>query len=63
MLNPKARRFLLIQQELRIARRQAAQEHLSKRRADQRDLLTLAAALERDFGADPYFDARGAAQL
>lgn len=61
MLNPKARRFLLIQQQLRIARRQAALAAQAKRRADQRDMLALAAVLERDFGADPYFDARGAA--
>lgn len=63
MLNLKSRRYLLIQQELRIARRQAALAAQAKRRADQRDLLTLAAVLERDYGADPYFDARGAAQL
>lgn len=70
MLNARARRFLLIQQQLRIARRRAAlaatPDYVSynaaraARTRHEPQALTLAGVLQRDFGADPYSDARGA---
>jgi hypothetical protein len=70
MINPKARRLLLLQQQLRILRRQQAVaaapdyfEHVAAaqgRASDHKALMHVAGYLERDYGADPYCDARGA---
>jgi hypothetical protein len=71
MINAKARRYLLLQQQLRILRRQQAAanvpdyfEHMvtaQDRASDHKALMHVAGYMERDYGADPYCDARGAA--